>query len=69
MDFYRFYLLDDDNHSTEVKEHLCKDDLAALDIARKLARDAPVEVWVDTRQVAHLNRGDADHGAQEALAG
>ena len=65
MGHYRFYLLDSDSRSIEERERRCANDLTALELARSLCRDGPVQVWVDSRLVAHL---DSAAAAQSATA-
>jgi hypothetical protein len=69
MGSYRFYILDDQNHILAHRDHMCDDDLAALDAAKVLSGDHPVELWLGTRLVAHVNRRDADHTAAQAQSG
>jgi hypothetical protein len=69
MGSYRFYILDDTNHIIGHRERACDDDLAALDMARFLSGDHPIELWLGTRLVAHVNRGDSDHSAAQAQSG
>lgn len=56
MGTYRFYILDRNNHIIEHRERACPDDLDALDMARFLSGDHPVELWMGARLVAHVNK-------------
>lgn len=69
MEFYRFDLLGADSRPIDRQDHLCRDDLDALEIARALAREMPVEVWNGARRVAHVNAGDVDHTARQTQSG
>jgi hypothetical protein len=58
MAHYRFYELDFDDHITSGYSAECPSDAAAMTAAGRLLEQAPtpvVEVWRDTRRVAHLS--------------
>jgi hypothetical protein len=42
-----------------------RDDLAALDMARTLARHYAIEIWTSQRRVALVKLGDADLDASD----
>jgi len=69
MGSYRFYILDDKNHILTHRDRACDDDLAALDAAKILSSNYPIELWTGTRLVAHVNRHDANHSAEQAQSG
>jgi hypothetical protein len=69
MGSYRFYILDKKNHIIGHRERACDDDLDALDMAKFLSGDHPIELWSGTRLVAHVNQADADHSAEQARPG
>ena len=54
MSDYRFYFLRPDNSIETVINHTLKDDLAALDHARKIGDGKPVEGWNGKRLVFRM---------------
>jgi hypothetical protein len=57
--YYRLYVLSNDNHIVEDREHSCDDNLAASGNRRELAKDHAIEIWESTRRVALVKAGDA----------
>ena len=57
--FYRFYLLQDDDHIARRREDYFADDAAAIAAARCVIGDYPgVEIWCDRRKVITLSLQD-----------
>ena len=62
MAHYRLYLLDDTGHIREGMDLDCADDDAAIAIASAYVDRCAVEVWQQTRRVAHLPEGNLKTG-------
>ena len=58
MQRYQIHFFDRLNVRFLVREWIGRDDLDALDQARKLSRTHAVEVWEGDRRVARVNRAD-----------
>jgi hypothetical protein len=55
---YRMYFLNnDDGRIVDFIEHLCADDPSALDRARAIAENTPIEIWQAKRRVALVKPG------------
>lgn len=59
MRLYRLNALDIAGGILFVREHHCRDDLAALAEGERICTLHPVEVWEGPRLVARLKRGNA----------
>ena len=59
MGEYHLFFLGPDDHIVNREARSFRDDLAALDRARKLAKDHAIEIWQDERRVALVKAGDA----------
>jgi hypothetical protein len=68
MPYYRLYALNDDNHVVRPYEHICDDDLAALERGRELAVEHTIEIWQEKRRVALVKKGDAPLNADDRCA-
>jgi hypothetical protein len=51
---YRFYTLGSDDHIKSGEYHDRADDLDALEHAKALANDSPIEIWDGSRLVARV---------------
>jgi hypothetical protein len=51
---YRFYYLNQSDHIVKAVDHEAAEDLEALEVATRLAKDGPIEIWEDCRIVAKL---------------
>ncbi len=58
MNQHKFLFLDERGQVLSTKDHLLRDDLDALDAARKLYGDHMIEVWHGARQIARVKIGD-----------
>jgi hypothetical protein len=66
---YRFFLVDRLGETTATETREFKDDLDALDEARKLADGCEVELWLGPMRIAHVKAGDAAHTARDRISG
>jgi hypothetical protein len=56
MPQYRFYVLDGAGHVSGPAEIVdCEDDQVAIERAREAVDERPIEVWEQSRVVAHLD--------------
>jgi hypothetical protein len=55
MAAYRAYFLGPDNRIVGVHELVCCDDDEALNKARSLVDDKPIELWDGTRRIARID--------------
>lgn len=58
MNQYKFFFLDDRGHVLSAQEHLLRDDLDALAVAKSLRSDHAVEIWEGMREVARVKRDE-----------
>ena len=65
MKQYKFYFLDDRGHVWRAQDHLLRDDLDALALAKNICTDHGVEIWEGTREVARVKRNDEPLGSSD----
>lgn len=60
--FYRFYLLQADDHIARRREDYFTDDATAISAAEGVIEDYPaIEIWCERRRVITLSRAEATH--------
>ena len=69
MRHYKFYFLDDSGHMLRAEDHMYRDDLAALEAAKKLHASEAIDIWDQVRRVARVKPGDRPASPSDPISG